>query len=81
MEWISDFCNSFLFWAAWIIIPVIMEIIPSLGSVLVLIKKHIQKKPMGKAGNRPGDFIDIPTYNSMVRWSHVFRSIDESDYQ
>ena len=50
MEWISDFCNSFLFWAAWIIIPVIMEIIPSLGSVLVLIKKHIQKKP--------GDFID-----------------------
>ena len=24
MEWISDFCNSFLFWAAWIIIPVII---------------------------------------------------------
>ena len=26
---INRFVNSFVFWAAWIIIPVIMEIIPS----------------------------------------------------
>ena len=25
MELINRFCNSFLFWAAWIIIPVMME--------------------------------------------------------
>ena len=80
MEWISDFCNSFLFWAAWIIIPVIMEIIPSLGSVLVLIKKHIQKKPMEKPGIDPEISLIIPIYNSMDTLEPCLRSIDESDY-
>lgn len=40
MDILNRFANSFLFWAAWIIIPVIMEIIPSLGSVVILIKRH-----------------------------------------
>lgn len=48
MELINKFCNSFLFWAAWIIIPVMMEIVPSVGSVLVLLKKHLFKKKILK---------------------------------
>ena len=40
---INRFVNSFVFWAAWIIIPVIMEIIPSIGSIVVLIKKKIKQ--------------------------------------
>ena len=31
MSIISRFMNSFIFWAAWIIIPVLMEIVPSVG--------------------------------------------------
>ena len=48
MELINKFCNSFLFWAAWIIIPVMMEIVPSVGSVLVLLKKYLFKKKILK---------------------------------
>lgn len=32
--------NTFVFWAAWIIIPIVMEIIPSVHSVVVLVKRH-----------------------------------------
>ena len=38
---INRFVNSFVFWAAWIIIPVIMEIIPSIGSIVAF---SIRKK-------------------------------------
>lgn len=41
MTVINSFLNSFLFWAAWIIIPFIMEIIPSIGSFLILMKKKL----------------------------------------
>ena len=41
---INRFVNSFVFWAAWIIILVIMEIIQSIGSIVVLIKKKIKTK-------------------------------------
>ena len=65
MELINRFCNSFLFWAAWIIIPVMMEIVPSLGSVFVLIKKHIFHKEIIKPAIDPEISLIIPIYNSM----------------
>lgn len=39
MAMIERFLNSMLFWAAWIVIPLVMEIIPSLGSMAILVKK------------------------------------------
>ena len=60
---INRFVNSFVFWAAWIIIPVIMEIIPSIGSIVVLIKKKI--KPVK---------YDIP-----INWNHpIFLNVSSS---
>ena len=44
MTIIDRFLNSILFWAAWIIIPLVMEIVPSLGSVIILIKKTLFPK-------------------------------------
>mgnify|MGYP000848154814 FL=1 len=46
--------NSVVFWSAWIIIPVIVEIIPSLGGVILLVRRRIQRlalspKPRGLA--------------------------------
>lgn len=80
MELINRFCNSFLFWAAWIIIPVMMEIVPSLGSVFVLIKKHIFYKEIIKPAIDPEISLIIPIYNSMDTLEQCIRSIDESDY-
>lgn len=80
MELINRFCNSFLFRAAWIIIPVMMEIVPSLGSVFVLIKKHIFHKEIIKPAIDPEISLIIPIYNSMDTLEQCIRSIDESDY-
>lgn len=80
MELINRFCNSFLFWAAWIIIPVMMEIVPSFGSVFVLIKKHIFHKEIIKPAIDPEISLIIPIYNSMDTLEQCIRSIDESDY-
>lgn len=77
MELINRFCNSFLFWAAWIIIPVMMEIVPSLGSVFVLIKKHIFHKEIIKPAIDPEISLIIPIYNSMDTLEQCIRSIDE----
>ena len=80
MELINRFCNSFLFWAAWIIIPVMMEIVPSLGSVFVLIKKHIFHKEIIKPAIDPEISLIIPIYNSMDTLEQCISSIAESDY-
>lgn len=80
MELINRFCNSFLFWAAWIIIPVMMEIVPSLGSAFVLIKKHIFHKEIIKPAIDPEISLIIPIYNSMDTLEQCIRSIAESDY-
>lgn len=80
MTWINSFLNSFLFWAAWIIIPVMMEIIPSLGSVLVLVKKRLFPAKVEKPVLEPEISLIIPIYNSMETLEQCIKSVDESDY-
>jgi putative glycosyltransferase (exosortase G-associated) len=70
-----------VFWAAWIIIPVIMEIVPSLGSVLILVKRHFRRR---KAYEKPAVYPEIslivPVYNSENTLFACIKSIDECDY-
>ena len=73
MELINRFCNSFLFWAAWIIIPVMMEIVPSLGSVFVLIKKHIFHKEIIKPAINPEISLIIPSSVSVPLLRAIIR--------
>lgn len=80
MEIINSFLNSFLFWAAWIIIPVIMEIVPSIGSIVILIKKKITSRVFEKPALDPEISLIIPIYNSMNTLEECIRSISESDY-
>lgn len=80
MGLINSFLNSFLFWAAWLIIPVIMEIIPSIGSVAVLIKKLIFPAKIKKPAIDPEISLIIPIYNSMDTLEQCIRSINDSDY-
>ena len=78
---INRLLNSVVFWAAWIIIPVIMEIVPALGSVLILIRRHSRKKKnIKKLTVYPEISLIVPVYNSEQTLFACIKSIDESDY-
>ncbi len=73
--------NSFVFWGAWIVVSVIMEIIPALGSVGLLIKRRVQhRKPYERPAIDPEISIIIPVYNSAETLFPCIRSIAESTY-
>ncbi len=62
------------------IIPVIMEIVPALGSVFILVKHLLFPRKEEKPGLYPEISIIIPVYNSAGTLEACIRSIDESDY-
>lgn len=80
MTVINSFLNSILFWAAWIIIPFIMEIIPSIGSFLILVKKKLFPPNYKDPVFWPEITIIIPVYNSQESLQECIRSINDSDY-
>ena len=80
MTVINSFLNSFLFWAAWIIIPFIMEIIPSIGSFLILMKKKLFPSNYEDPLFWPEVTLIIPVYNSQDSLEECIRSINDSDY-
>lgn len=80
MDVIKHIVNSFLFWAAWIIIPLIMEIIPAFGSLIVLWKRRILRYKRKKPILYPEISIIIPIYNSEATLEACIRSIHESTY-
>ncbi len=80
MSIISRFMNLFIFWAAWIIIPVLMEIVPSVGSVIVLLKKRLIPAKYEKPIIYPEISLLIPVYNSQDSLEACISSINDSDY-
>lgn len=80
MDIINRILNSFVFWAAWIIIPLIMEIAPAVGSIFVLQKRKIFPAQDRKPIIYPEITIIIPVYNSAQTLESCLRSIAESDY-
>ena len=80
MTIINHFFNSILFWAAWIIIPLIMEIIPSLGSFLILVKKRLFPYQYEDPVFWPEITLIIPVYNSQDSLEECIKSINDSDY-
>ena len=80
MTVINSFLNSILFWAAWIIIPFVMEIIPSIGSFLILVKKKIFPPKYEDPVFWPEVTLIIPVYNSQASLQECIQSINDSDY-
>lgn len=80
MTIINHLFNSILFWAAWIIIPLIMEIVPSLGSFLILVKKKLFPQQYEDPFIWPEITLIIPVYNSQDSLEECIRSINDSDY-
>jgi biofilm PGA synthesis N-glycosyltransferase PgaC len=80
MQIINDILHSAVFWAAWIIIPFIMEIVPAFGNIYVLIKKSFDKKSNSAINYDPEISIIMPVYNSAETLEACIKSINDSDY-
>lgn len=81
MAVIKAILNSFLFWGGWIIIPLIMEIIPALGSVILLVRRGVRYSRKKKELTMYPDIsVIIPVYNSADTLYQCIKSIEDSTY-
>lgn len=81
METIKSLLNSFLFWGAWIIIPVLMEIIPAFRSIFVLFRRrHRQRRKKPQPTIYPEISIIVPVYNSADTLEKCLASLCRSTY-
>ena len=69
-----------IFWMAWIIIPIIMEIIPAIGGFLILVKKKLITKTGVKPILLPEITLIIPIYNSSKTLHDCLESVYVSSY-
>ncbi len=72
--------EQLIFWMAWIIIPLFMEIIPAFGGFLILVKKHFTGKAEQTPIRYPEITLIVPVYNSESTLEECLSSIQASDY-
>ncbi|MDD2190886.1 MAG: glycosyltransferase, partial [Eubacteriales bacterium] len=65
---------------AWVIIPLIMEIIPAFGGFFILLKKKFTKKPIPNEKFFPEITLIIPVYNSAGTLRACLESVYNSKY-
>jgi len=79
-EFMTNFLNPFFYWVAWIIIPILVEVVPSIASFFSLLihrNKHVNDEdPI----IWPDIVLVVPVYNSEKSIEECLRSIHESDY-
>lgn len=81
MTIISRYFHSVIFWGAWIIIPIIMEIIPSFGGFFLILKRRFKiRKDYEKPVLYPEISLIIPVYNSSQTLFACIQSIKDSSY-
>ena len=70
--------NPFFYWVAWIIIPIVVEVIPSIGSFFILLnnRRKLKKDPQ----IWPDVVLIIPVYNSENSLEACLQSVNDSDY-
>ena len=74
------FHSSILFWAAWVIIPIVMEIIPTICNFFILIKKKLVSRKEKAINFSPEITLIIPVYNQEHSLHRCISSIDASSY-
>ncbi|KHD38682.1 glycosyl transferase [Clostridium acetobutylicum] len=77
---LSRTLRELIFWMAWIIIPLIMEIIPAFGGFFILVKKSFTSNREGFIGTLPEITLIIPIYNSEATLKGCIESIYNCSY-
>ena len=73
--------SSIIFWIGWIILPILLEFIPSLCNFVLLLNKKIRLNREDKELHYfPQVSILIPVYNSATTLYNCLRSINDSTY-
>lgn len=80
MSYLIRILNSSIFWAAWMIIPFLMEFIPAIKSLFILQKRKKQNRNRKKIKFLPNITIIIPVYNSEKTLFNCIKSINDSTY-
>ncbi len=80
MTIIKKILNSFVFWGAWIVVPLLMEIIPALGSLFLLLKRRKKINANKKPILYPEISLIIPVYNSADTLFDCIASVDAGSY-
>lgn len=81
MEAVLNFLsNEILFWLAWVVIPLAMEILPSFIGFFILLFQKFKRKPPQKPVKLPEITLIIPVYNSAQTLEGCLRSVAESNY-
>lgn len=72
--------NEIVFWTAWIIIPLFMEIIPSILGFFILLHKRLSHSKEKQLQYFPEITVIVPVYNSADTLEQCMNSIVESNY-
>ncbi len=76
----TQLLNPFFYWLAWIIIPLIVEVIPSIGSFFVLLHQKHKHKKLTEPAIWPDIVLIIPVYNSENSLEACLESVNACDY-
>lgn len=78
---LREILNTAIFWSAWIIIPFLMEIVPSIASLFLLWhRRRKEKKKPADPAIWPEVSVIIPVYNSEDTLYACVSSVAESHY-
>lgn len=77
---INLFRSSVVFWVAWIIIPLMMEIIPTIFNFFILLKRKIVQRNEKELVYLPEITLIIPVYNSADTLYDCIKSVYDSNY-
>lgn len=77
---INGLFNDLIFWMAWVIIPLVMEIIPAVFGSFILLKKKLLYSKDEFHGKLPEITIIVPVYNSEVTLHDCLNSINDCSY-
>lgn len=77
---ITKILSNIFYWAAWIIIPLLIEIVPAVGNFFILLLKRVRIAMDIKLEYLPNITLMIPVYNSGQTLYRCIQSIDLSTY-
>jgi len=77
---LNQLLEKVVFWMAWIIIPLVMEIIPAIGGFFILVRKRFSAKKDIPPVRFPEITLIIPIYNSEKTLDQCLQSVHLSDY-